>query len=162
MGNSIVKAQTEQVENFLVKTVKSVNQYLNETTIASLQNELNGDQEYYELLLSNIRRLVVYCEEGLDACQVVLSNEPFRKGAAEKTLYKIYHQCIEEFFAPKGDLWFEDSRSAYTGKNSITFRQNPPLSLKKLLNSLEGGFQTIREELEFYETDYRTKMLQSK
>ncbi|WP_204524714.1 YpuI family protein [Litchfieldia alkalitelluris] len=162
MGNLIVKSQIEQVELFLRKTVLDITTYLNQTTISSVMDEVEGDKEYFESLLSNIRRLVVYCEEGLDACQVVLANEPFRKGAAEKTLYKIYHQCIEEFFSPKNDSWFEDSRSAYTGKNALTFRQTPPPSVGKLLSSLEGGFQAVREELEFYETDYRTKMLQSK
>ncbi|MBD8070310.1 YpuI family protein [Bacillus sp. PS06] len=162
MGNLIVKSQTEQVEAFLNNAVTSITNYLNQTTIDSVMSEVDGDKAYFESLLSNIRRLVVYCEEGLDACQVVLSNEPFRKGAAEKTLYKIYHQCIDEFFAPKNDSWYEDSRAAYTGKNALTFRQTPPPSIEKLLSSLEGNFQSIREELEFYETDYRTKMLQSK
>ncbi|MFC4324118.1 YpuI family protein [Litchfieldia salsa] len=162
MGNLIVKSQTEQVEEFLRNSVSSITNYLNQTTIDSLINEADGEKEYFESLLSNIRRLVVFCEEGLDACQVVLTNEPFRKGAAEKTLYKIYHQCIEEFFSPKNDSWYEDSRSAYTGKNALTFRQTPPPSTEKLLSSLEASFQSIREELEFYETDYRTKMLQSK
>ena len=32
----------------------------------------------------------------------------------------------------------------------------------QLVKGLEGEFQRIREELEFYETDYRTKMIQSK
>ncbi len=162
MGNMIVKSQIEQVEAFLKKSVSVLNDYLNHTTIDSIMGEIEGDKEYFEALLSNIRRLAVYCEEGLDACQVVLSNEPFRKGAAEKILYRIYHQCIDEFFAPKTDSWFEDSRSAYTGKNALTFRQTPPPSVEKLFSSLEASFQTIREELEFYETDYRTKMLQSK
>jgi hypothetical protein len=163
MGNTIVLNQMKQVETFLKKTVEAISDYLNNTTITSLLNEqVDGDKAYYELLLSDLRRLVVYCEEGLEACHVVLHDEPFRKAAAEKTLYRIYHSCIEEFFAPKGEGWYEDSRSAYTGRNSIKFRQTPPPSLKNLIASLESGFQTIREELEFYETDYRTKMIQSK
>ncbi|MBA2873297.1 YpuI family protein [Thermaerobacillus caldiproteolyticus] len=163
MGNSIVMSQTKQVEAFLQQTVKAISDYLNETTITGLLHEQEGgNKAYYEQLFSNLRRLVVYCEEGLEACRVVLSDEPFRKAAAEKVLYRIYHSCISEFFAPKGDTWYEDSRSAYTGRNSIKFRQTPPSSFKNLLSSLESGFQTIREELEFYETDYRTKIIQSK
>ncbi|MCA1030580.1 YpuI family protein [Bacillus timonensis] len=162
MGNSIVKSQMQQVEGFLEKTVQVLNSYLNETTIHGLLNEEDGDKEYYASLLSTLRRLVVYCEEGLDACQVFLSNEPFRKSAAEKTLYRIYHQCIVEFFSPRNDLWFEDSRSAYTGKNAINYRKSPPPSVRDLLLSLEADFQLVREELEYYETDYRTKIIQSK
>ena len=105
---------------------------------------------------------LLYCEEGLEVCQIILKNEIFNKAAAEKTLYKIYHQCIEEYFSPKSDLWYEDSRAAYTGKNSIKFHGIVPESIPHVLKELESGFQTMREELEFYETDYRTKMMQSK
>jgi hypothetical protein len=163
MANAIVFQQTKQVEAFLQKTVQTLSDYLNETTLSKLLEEQgDGDKAYYQLLLSNLRRLVVYCEEGLEACRIVLSEEPFRKTAAEKTLYRVYHLCIAEYFAPKSDAWYEDSRSAYTGRNSLKFRQTPPPSFKKLLLSLESEFQTIREELEFYETDYRTKTIQSK
>ncbi|EZP75999.1 hypothetical protein H839_12019 [Parageobacillus genomosp. 1] len=163
MANAIVFQQTKQVEAFLQKTVQTLSDYLNETTLSKLLEEQEGgDKAYYQLLLSNLRRLVVYCEEGLEACRIVLSEEPFRKTAAEKTLYRVYHLCIAEYFAPKSDAWYEDSRSAYTGRNSLKFRQTPPPSFKKLLLSLESEFQTIREELEFYETDYRTKSIQSK
>ncbi|ANB61916.1 DUF3907 family protein [Anoxybacteroides amylolyticum] len=163
MANAIVMNQTKQVETFLQHTVRAMTNYLNETTLTGLLAEQeDGDKAYYEQLLLNLRRLVVYCEEGLEACRVVLKDEPFRKAAAEKALYRIYHSCIAEFFAPKNDAWYEDSRSAYTGRNSIKFRQTPPPSLKALLSSLERSFQAMREELEFYETDYRTKMMQSK
>jgi hypothetical protein len=109
-----------------------------------------------------LRKLLVYCEEGLDACSVILQSEPFQKATAEKTLYRIFHQCIEEFFSPKNDAWFEDSRSAYTGRNSIKFYKAVPESVQELVKGLEGEFQRVREELEYYETDYRTKMIQSK
>ncbi|MDV2887772.1 DUF3907 family protein, partial [Alkalihalophilus pseudofirmus] len=58
--------------------------------------------------------------------------------------------------------WFENSRSAYTGKNAIKFYREVPETIKQLVKSLEGEFQQIREELEYYETDYRTKMMQTK
>ncbi|MFE8702619.1 YpuI family protein [Cytobacillus sp. FJAT-54145] len=162
MGNSMVKTQLEEVKSFLSKTVLELETFLNETTLTKLMNEEAGEEDYYKTILSNIRKLLVYCEEGLDACSVILQSESFQKGAAEKTLYRIYHQCIEEFFSPKNDAWFEDSRSAYTGKNSIKLQKQTPKSIIDLLKGLEGEFQRIREELEYYETDYRTKMIQSK
>ncbi|MBD1378667.1 YpuI family protein [Metabacillus arenae] len=162
MGNDMVRSQTIQVGDFLNKAVIYLSEYLNEITISSLQTEETGEEKYYKELLSNLRRLTVYCEEGYEACQMILQSTPFRKPAAEKTLYRIYHTCVEEFFNPKHDVWYEDSRSAYTGKNAIKFRAGTPLSLKKLMATLESEFQIIREELEFYETDYRTKMIQSK
>lgn len=162
MGNTMVKTQLEEVSLFLTNVVAKIENFLNETTITELMKEKNGDELYYKMLLASFRKILVYCDESLEACKVVLKSETFPKGAAEKTLYKIYHQCIEEFFTPKNDAWYEDSRSAYTGRNSIKFHQEAPESIKKMLKSLEGGFQRVREELEYYETDYRTKMIQSK
>jgi hypothetical protein len=158
----MVKTQIEEAKNFLSTTVIQLESYLNKTTLTALMDEKDGEEKYYSILLSNLRRLLVYCEEGLDACAMILQSEPFPKGAAEKTLYRIYHQCIEEFFSPKTDAWFEDSRSAYTGRNSIKLRKDGPDSAIQLLRALEADFQKVREELEFYETDYRTKMIQSK
>jgi hypothetical protein len=162
MGNTMIKAQLEDVKIFLEKSIGELENYLNGTTLSDFLDGEKKDVTYYKLLLSNIRKLLVYCEEGLDSCEIILQSETFPKAAAEKTLYRIYHQCIEEFFSPKNDVWFEDSRSAYTGKNSIKMRQEVPADLKQLFSGLEGEFQRVREELQFYETDYRTKMIQSK
>src|SRR3954463_2599387 len=162
MGNSLVKTQLKDVAEFLTSSISTFENYLNETTILQMEQQLSGDENYYKLILSNLRKLLVYCEEGLDACSVILQSEPFQKATAEKTLYRIFHQCVEEFFSPKNDAWFEDSRSAYTGKNSIKFYKNVPESVQKLIKGFEGEFQLVREELEYYETDYRTKMIQTK
>lgn len=162
MGNTIVKSQMEDVKIFLAKTIAELEDYANENTLSGLLSENQGDKEYYKLLLANLRKLLVYSEEFWDSCTVILQSETFPKAAAEKTLYRIYHQCIEEFFSPKNDAWFEDSRSAYTGNNSIKLRQNAPNSLTMLLAGLEGEFQRVREDLQYYETDYRTKMMQSR
>jgi hypothetical protein len=162
MGNSLVKSQLNDVKGFLSKSIVSIEDFLNETTISQLKSENDKEHTYNKLIFSNLRKLVVYSEESFEVCSVILQSNPFQKAAAEKILYKIYHQCIEEFFSPKNDAWFEDSRSAYTGRNSIKFYRNASESVVQLVRSLEGEFQRTREELEFYETDYRTKMIQSK
>ena len=130
LANTLVQTQITDVKKFLEYAIVEFETFLNKTTLSGLVKEKEGDSDYYKLILSNLRKLLVFCEEGLDACRVIVKNEPFAKAAAEKTLYRIYHQCIEEFFAPKSDAWFEDSRSAYTGKNSIKFRQDTPDSIK--------------------------------
>ncbi|MBO0958103.1 DUF3907 family protein [Neobacillus sp. MM2021_6] len=162
MGNSLVKSQLKDVKEFLTKSISTIEEFLNETTISELKVENEEERSYNKLIFAHLRKLAVYSTECLETCSVILLNEPFQKAAAEKTLYKIYHQCIEEFFSPKNDAWFEDSRSAYTGRNSIKFFRNVSESVVHLLKDLEGDFQRIREELEYYETDYRTKMIQSK
>jgi hypothetical protein len=162
MANSIVEAQIYDVTKHLLVAVQNLEHFLNETTLHLLVNQNEERVEYYKRVLSQCRKILVYSEEGLEAAQIILNATPFPKPIAEKTLYKIYHQCIEEFFSPKSDVWYEDSRSAYTGKNAICFRHEVPKSLQQLFSNMEGSFQHLREELEYYETDYKTKLLQSK
>ncbi|MGG3561399.1 YpuI family protein [Neobacillus rhizosphaerae] len=162
MGNSLVKSQLNDVKEFLNKSIATLENFLNETTLSQMNVENEEDRQYNKLIFSSLRKLNVYSEESLEACSIILQSEPFQKAAAEKILYKIYHQCIEEFFSPKNDAWYEDSRSAYTGRNSIKFYRSVSESIVQLVKSLEGDFQRVREELEYYETDYRTKMIQSK
>ena len=137
MANTLVQTQIIDVKKFLEYTIVEFETFLNKTTLSGLVKEKEGDSDYYKIILSNLRKLLVFCEEGLDACRVIVKNEPFAKAAAEKILHRIYHRCIEEFFAPKSDAWFEDSRSAYTGKNSIKFRQDTPDSIKLIFSNLE-------------------------
>ncbi|MDG4656050.1 DUF3907 family protein [Ectobacillus antri] len=163
MTNVIVENQTKQVELYLREVIDILTEYANNHTIGAIHDEApQGDIVYYKELLATVRRLLVYCEEGSDACKVVIMSVPFRKQAAERILYKIYHQVIAEFFSPKNDCWFENSRSAYTGKNAIAFPRQAPPSIQLLLKKLEGKFQHLREELDYYETDYQTKITQSK
>ena len=162
LGNSIIKTQLEDVNNYLGSTLMDIENFINETTLSAMLQEQRGEEGYYKSLLANLRRLDVYGAEGVEACKIILNNDSFNKGAAEKTLYKVYHQCINEFFSPKNDAWYEDSRSAYTGHNSIKFHQPVPQTFATLIKKLEGNFQRLREDLEYYETDYRTKMIQSK
>lgn len=160
MSNQIVRAQMNEVGNFLNHVVKEVDTYLDNHRLAGLLEEQGSkDIEYYRSLLKSLRRLEVICDEAKDTIGVILQSEVFRKTAAERTLYGIYHQCIAEFFSPKGDSWYEDSRAAYTDKNAINFHYEPPKSLKDLMFKLEKPFQEIREELDYYEADYQAEVM---
>ncbi len=163
MGNSLVKGQITLANEMLAKISATVSEYLNEVTISNLNAEKQEPKEgYYRELLASLRRVNVFCDEGKSSCEIILNSNTFRKVAAEKTLFWIYHNCVEEFFNPRIENWYEDSRAAYTGRNAIKFAYPVPTSLKEMVSSIEGPFQLIREELEYYETDYRTKMIQTK
>lgn len=160
MSNTLVRSQMEQVETFLDQVTNKMADYLDNHNLKELQQEVeNENQDYFRHLLATLRRLEVFCKEAQDAVEVILKSEVFRKSAAEKTLYVIYHQCISEFFSPKEEPWYEDSRAAYTGKNAIRFYKDAPPSFSLLIGELEKPFQDIREELAYYETDYRTKIV---
>lgn len=161
MGNTLVEAQVMDVAERLQKVVRILERFLNETTLNQIANENPNKLHYYKRLFRQTRKLLVYSEEGLEAVQLILSHSPFPKALAEKTLFKIYHQCVEEFFSPKSDIWHENSRAAYTGKDAICFHDEVPKSVSVLFQQLEGDFQHLREELEYYETDFKTKYLQA-
>ncbi|AOM82755.1 DUF3907 family protein [Salisediminibacterium beveridgei] len=161
MGNELVKEQLVSTVELLKKTSDDIRFFLNEESIHSiLGNMEEAKQEDVELILDQLRRLLVYFDEGRESGQLLLTSEKFRKNAAEKTLFWVFHQCVEEFFQPHYDVWYEDSRAAYTGKNAIRFRSEVSDNLKNLIRSIEGPLQEIREDLDYYETDFRTKMKQ--
>lgn len=163
MGDSLVKGQITLTLEQLSKISNIVSEFLNEATVTNLKAEKVEERAgYYGDLLVSLRRINVFCDEGKNSCEVILNGNTFRKAAAEKTLFWIYHNCVEEFFNPRIENWYEDSRAAYTGKNAIKFAYDVPQSLRNLVASIEGPFQTVREELEYYETDYQTKVIQTK
>ncbi|ADH99687.1 YpuI family protein [Salisediminibacterium selenitireducens] len=161
MGNELVKEQLESTVTSLKETSLNIRTFLNQETVESqLKNAEGSSQEEIELLFDQLRRLLVYFDEGMESGQLLLKSEKFRKTAAEKTLFWVFHQCVEEFFQPHYDVWYEDSRAAYTGKNAIHFRTEVSEQLKKLIRSIEGPLQEMREDLDYYETDFRTRLRQ--
>lgn len=80
MTNVIVENQTKQVELYLREVIDILTEYANNHTIGAIHDEApQGDIVYYKELLATVRRLLVYCEEGSDACKVVIMSVPFRK-----------------------------------------------------------------------------------
>jgi hypothetical protein len=143
------------------QAAEELRSFLNEATLTNLIAEgSETSEEDFQLILDQFRRLLVFFDEGRESGNLLLRSENFRKSAAEKTLYWIFHQCVEEFFQPHFDIWYEDSRAAYTGKNAIRFRTEVPQKIKEIVKVIEGPLQEVREELEYYETDYRTKVKQ--
>lgn len=155
MAHMNVKAQVDQAGVFLSKVAIEMNGFLNETTLSSLKR-LNPEAEaYYCDILSTLRKLTVYSEDAAAVCRKMGQQQTFPQQAAQQMLHRIYHQCIEEFFTPKKDTWYEDSRSAYTGKSSIVFHHEVSADMKQLFSSLEKDFLAMREELE-YTTDRKS------
>ncbi|APT47801.1 YpuI family protein [Bacillus safensis] len=159
MAHMNVKAQVDQAGVFLSKVAIEMSGFLNETTLSSLKR-LNPEAEaYYCDILSTLRKLAVYSEDAAAVCRKMGQQQTFPQQAAQQMLHRIYHQCIEEFFTPKKDTWYEDSRSAYTGKSSIVFYHEVSADMKQLFSSLEKDFLAMREELEYTTSHQQVKMV---
>ncbi|WP_079530171.1 DUF3907 family protein [Halobacillus hunanensis] len=153
MRQQMIKEQTIKVHEFLREVVFRVDDYLDTHSIHEFEHERGSyDEDYCKQLLKSLRRLNVLCDEANDKVAVLLQRSSFPTTAAERTMYGIYHQCIGEFYSPKGDTWHEDSRASYTGNSSVIFQYDPPTSIVLLFAALSYAFQDIREELDCYES----------
>lgn len=148
------------MQTVLNDSVNQLSSYLDHHCLHRLLDEKGSRNEtYYASLLKSLRRLEVFCNEAHDTVKLIRKSDVFRKEAAQKTLYGIYHKCILEFFSPKADVWYENSRAAYTGESSITYYHEPPQSLQAIVKQLEEGFQQLRDNLACYEGHYQNKMV---
>ncbi len=114
--------------------------------------------EYVREFLRDLRHLSVACEIGYEKISLVLRRARFKHGFAEKVLSEIVHSCIYSFYYPIHEVYEEDGRYSYTSQDAIQFRQTPPEPLQKLTLSLSKKFEVLRDELDYYETDYFTRL----
>jgi hypothetical protein len=139
--------------------------YLNGVTLSSLlqaENEIRDAEEYYKGYLQDLRHLLVNCENGFEKLGVCLRRAQFNEKFAEEALYQSFHQCVNLFFYPKNESYEEDGRHSYTGRDAIIFKNEIDPELKELTLSLSKGFEELREDLLYYETDYMTTKVMRK
>jgi hypothetical protein len=109
MSNLMVENQTEQVSIFLEDAINLITNYVNYHTLPLHPVLLRKKREVVSLMLITLYNI---------AHSLLVFPLIKRKTAAEKILYKIYHQVIAEFFSPKSDHWYENSRFAKNEKSS--------------------------------------------
>ncbi|SFS44751.1 DUF3907 family protein [Marininema halotolerans] len=123
------------------------------------ESEQGKSQErFLKEYLSDLRRLSVTCEQGYEKVSLVLRRAKFNEDFAEKVLNEVVHTCIYNFYYPKNEVYEEDGRYSYTNHDAIQFREEPPQSLKTITFQLSKLFEVLRDELEYYETDYITRI----
>ncbi|PMC39469.1 DUF3907 domain-containing protein [Bacillus sp. UMB0899] len=144
----LLRVETKKVAAFLENIVEQLTEYVNSITIHSLGQEGIFDHEYLLELLKTTRRLLVFCEEGLEACNSILKKKSTDEEYMKHVLDKVYCQCIERFFHPKNDVWYENSRSSYSDEHCIVFRKAVPPTYVSFIYSIELEFQMIREQME--------------
>ncbi len=114
-------------------------------------------EEFYKGYLSDTRHLLVFSEVAYEKLGVALRRPNFNVEYSEKVLYEVYHSSVNSFFYPKNECYSEDGRYAYTGQDAIRFRKKPVREVRDLTIELSKIFETLREDLSYYETDYITQ-----
>ncbi len=160
MSGTHLKQLCEDTHNRLKKVGMELERFLNQVTLASLVQK-SGDPEeyetYYRNYLSDLRHLLVYSENAYEKIGVCLRRARFNEEFAEEALYQVYHTCVNNFYYPKGEVYDEDGRYSYTGQDAIIFRKEVTPELRALTVSLSKVFEQMRDDLQYYETDYITK-----
>jgi hypothetical protein len=146
-----LKVVNEHLEGFL--NGYHIPKLLEESDVRDEETET-----YLKEYVSDLRHLLVACEIGYEKVSLVLRRAKFNPAFAEKVLHEVVHVCIYNFYYPRNEVYEEDGRYCYTAQDAIRFRQQPPESLRKLTLSLSKVFEELRDELEYYETDYETRM----
>jgi hypothetical protein len=154
---TLVKHHLNKTIELLQVITTQLADFLNEHTVTQLIEHEGNDVEDMKKLLSNLRKLLVYCEEGYETSILLARQTTFPEKSAERVLYTIFHKCVIEFFSPSNDQWYENSRALYTGTHSILLRTITSAELQSLFLTLEKTFHQLRLELEYYEIDYQTK-----
>ncbi|NOU95443.1 DUF3907 family protein [Paenibacillus sp. LMG 31456] len=153
-----VKNVCETTKTKLNEAIVKMEKFLNEHSLLQLNTEVDAAMEdFYKGYLSDTRHLLVFSEVAYEKLGVSLRRPTFNVEYAEKVLYEVYHSCVNNFFYPKNECYSEDGRYAYTGQDAIRFRKKPVREARDLTIELSKIFETLREELAYYETDYITQ-----
>lgn len=159
MPETQLKEICEETYTRLKKVCMDLEKFLNATTLASLvQNSPDREQYegYYRNYLSDLRHLLVNSENAYEKLGICLRRAQFNKEFAQEVLYLVYHTCVNMFFYPKGEVYEEDGRNSYTGRDAIIFHKEVTPELKSLTLAMSKVFEYLRDELQYYETDYVT------
>jgi hypothetical protein len=159
MAATHLKQLCEDTYTKLKKASMELERFLNQVTLTSLV-EQSGDPEeyeaYYRTYLSDLRHLLVYCENAYERLGIALRRARFNEEFAEEVLSQVYHTCVNNFYYPKGEVYEEDGRHSCTGQAPINFRKQVTPELKQLMISLSKVFEQLRDNLQYYENDYHS------
>jgi len=158
MPDTQIKELVLLSEDLLKNIQNPLEDFLNHYALPQLVSNDQDDQfKYTKDMLSDMRHLLVSVENTLNKLGIIRRSRHFNKDFAEQVLYETVHLCVNKFYYPEHDLYEEDGRNSYTGKDAIKFTFQPHPEMKKTLLHLSKYFEVLREELNYYETDYITK-----
>ncbi|MEI7026714.1 DUF3907 family protein [Paenibacillus sp. y28] len=150
-----VKSLCESTKAKLKEAINAMEQFLNTQSLAGLNTDNDPEMdEFYKGYLADTRHLLVFSEVCYEKLGVCLRRPSFHAEQAERALYETYHNSINSYFYPQHECYSEDGRYAYTGHDAIRFRKKPSRAVRDLTIGLSPIFESLREELAYYENDY--------
>ncbi|MBB6675281.1 DUF3907 family protein [Cohnella nanjingensis] len=164
MPSANVKALAESSREKLKAAIDELETFLNGHALPQLVEPDHAESAtFYAGLLSDLRQLLVFSEVSYEKLGALLRRPNFDGEAAERSLYEVYHHCVNAFFYPKNEGYSEDGRYAYTGQDAIRFRAKPVRVARDLVLQVSRVYEELRDDLSYYESEYLTqRRLQSK
>ncbi|MBR7553294.1 DUF3907 family protein [Allobacillus sp. GCM10007491] len=107
-------------------------------------------EEYIQRVIKQFRLLEAYSTEGKRAIYPFTNGKTIDAKNIDRILRGINLKCVNSFFSPTVDLWFEDSRASYQNKDAIDFIENPGEEITQLTRELEPIFLDLRNQLEYF------------
>jgi hypothetical protein len=154
-----IRQLCEATREKLKQAVQKLETFLNHHSLPQLMEGQDEDRVlFYQGFLSDLRHLLVFSEVCYEKLGVALRRGTFDEEAAEKVLYHVYHDCVNNFFYPKNEIYSEDGRYAYTGQDAIRFRKKPVRAARDIVLDITGIFEELRDDLNYYESDYLTQL----
>lgn len=158
MPETQIKELVLMSEEMLNKIQVPLKNFLDHHALPQLvSSDDEKELEHTKSLLSDMRHLLVSCENTYKKLGIVQRSHQFNKEFAEHVLYETVHLCVNKFYYPEHELYEEDGRNSYTGRDAIKFSFAPHPKMKETIVALSKYFEILREELNYYETDYVTK-----
>jgi hypothetical protein len=153
-----IKGIAESSRDKLKSAILELEQFLNGHALPELVQEDSAEaQNFYGGLLSDMRHLLVFSEVAYEKLGALLRRPNFDVELAERTLYEVYHHCVNAFFYPKNECYSEDGRYAYTGQDAIRFRRKPVRAARDVVLNVSRVYEELRDDLSYYESDYLTQ-----
>ncbi|GIO85298.1 hypothetical protein J25TS5_22300 [Paenibacillus faecis] len=159
MSQTNIQQLCARAREQLKSAIGQMETFLNHTTLPQLAE--GQDEEtvhFYRGFLADLRHLLVFSEVWQEKLGIVLRRGTFDPESAEKTLYRVYHDCVNAFFYPKNESYSEDGRYAYTGQDAIRFRKKPVRAARDVIMEISKVYEELRDELTYYESDYLTQL----
>lgn len=116
-------SQAESINEHLTFIENELHDFLDFTSVDKvLETNRELEIEYIQRIFKEFRYLAVYCGEGRKAIEKLMKTSQIEEEFLDRVYKGVYYKCVLEYFSPKDEVWFEDSRASYQNKCSIDFQ----------------------------------------
>ncbi|GEL76115.1 DUF3907 family protein [Tenuibacillus multivorans] len=143
-------SQAESIQDHLQLIEHELSDFLDFTSVDKILDESKDVEiNFIQTIFKEFRYIAVYSGEGKKAINRILMDQRIEETLVDKVYKGIYFKCVNEFFSPHHEVWYEDSRASYRNKFSIDFYTKPGMLIEDTIKKIEPSFHHIRDQLDY-------------